>query len=68
MQAQQSIFLPLRFNQVVEAIQQLSQTDKQRLMAYLLKQQPNEEDLTLTHLASEQTLAKNWLTKTEDKA
>ena len=69
MQSQQPIVLSLRFPQLLDAIKQLSQTDKQKLITYLLKRQPDdEEDLTLTHLASERVLAKDWLTKTEDEA
>jgi hypothetical protein len=68
MQSQQPIILSLRFPQLLEAIKQLSQADKQKLITYLLKKQPNDEHLTLTHLASERSLAKDWLTQTEDEA
>ena len=68
MQSQQPIVLSLRFPQLLDAIKQLSQTDKQKLITYLLKRQPDDENLTLTHLASEHVLAKDWLTKTEDEA
>ncbi len=37
-------------------------------MQFLLKRQTDSEDLTLNHFASEKSLAKDWLTKTEDKA
>jgi hypothetical protein len=68
MQSQQPIILSLRFPQLLEAIKQLSQADKQKLITYLLKKQPSDEHLTLTHLASERSLAKDWLTQTEDEA
>ena len=68
MYAEQPILLSLKFNQLLDVVKQLSQTDRQKLMAYLLKQQPHEDDLTGIHLASEQVLAKDWLTQTEDEA
>ena len=68
MQSQQPIVLSLRFPQLLDVIKQLSQTDKQKLITYLLKRQPDDENLTLTHLASERVLAKDWLTQTEDEA
>ena len=59
MQAQQPLYLPLRFNQLLDVVKQLSSTDKQKLILFLLRQQPDDENLTLTHLASERSLAKD---------
>jgi hypothetical protein len=64
----QSIYLPLQFNQVLEIVRQLGLDERQKLLLYLLGLQPDKEDLTLTHLASERSLAKDWLTETEDEA
>jgi hypothetical protein len=64
----QSIYLPLQFNQVLEIVRQLGLAERQKLLLYLLGLQPDKEDLTLTHLASERSLAKDWLTETEDEA
>jgi flagellar motor switch protein FliG len=62
------VYLPLRFNQILDIVKQLPKPEKQKLIAFLLKQSPDEEALTLTHFASEQALAKDWLTQTEDLA
>ena len=68
MEAQQPLHLPLRFNQLLDIVKQLSTKDKQKLMQFLLNRQTDGEDLTLTHFASEHSLAKDWLTKIEDEA
>ncbi len=64
----QSIYLPLQFNQVLEIVRQLGLAERRNLLLYLLGLQPDKEDLTLTHLASERSLAKDWLTETENEA
>ncbi len=63
----QSIYLPLQFNQVLEIVRQLGLAERRNLLLYLLGLQPDKEDLTLTHLASERSLAKDWLTDKEDE-
>ena len=68
MQSQQPLYLPLRFNQLLDVVKQLSSTDKQKLILFLLRQQPDHENLTLTHLASERSLARDLLTTIEDEA
>ncbi len=62
------LYLPLKFNQLLELVKQLSLTDKNNLLNYLLNQNTEEDNLTLTHFASEKSLAKDWLTQTEDEA
>jgi len=63
------LFLPLKYNQLLELIRQLPQKEKQSLFTYLLKENVlKSDDATLTHFASESTLAKDWLTEEEDKA
>jgi hypothetical protein len=63
-----NIYLPLRFNQVLEIVRQLPQLEKQKLLAFLLNPKKEEDEPILTHFASEQALAKDWLTETEDEA
>ena len=46
----------------------VSVAERKRRLAILEKFKSDKEDLTLTHLASERSLAKDWLTETEDEA
>lgn len=46
----------------------VSAAERKRRLAILKEFQPEKEDLTLTHLASERSLAIDWLTETEDEA
>ncbi len=64
------LFLPLKYNQLLELIRQLPIKEKQSLFTYLLKEnvRKSDDNVTLTHFASENTLAKDWLTEAEDKA
>lgn len=62
------IYLPLQFSQLLEVVQQLSVPDKKKLLSFLIGQQSEKEDNILTHFASENVLAKDWLTETEDEA
>lgn len=65
-----NINLPLNFNQIVDIIKQLPYNEKIRLTKVLIKdtkQQP-ENDMVLTHFASENVLAKDWLSTEEDIA
>ena len=64
----QSIYLPLQYNHVLEIVRQLGLNERRNLLLYLLGLLPDKEDLALTHLASERSLAKDWLTETEDEA
>lgn len=62
------VYLPLQFNQVLEIVQQLGIAERRSLLLFLMGHQTEIEDMTLTHFASEDTLAKDWLTETEDEA
>ncbi len=64
------IHLPLNFNQVVELVSQLPYKEKQKLSELLKKEtkQKTENDITLTHFASEKVLAKDWLLPEEEDA
>ncbi len=64
-----NINLPLNFNQLVEIIKQLPYNEKLKLREVLKKEtrQKPENDNTLTHYASERTLAKDWLLHEEDE-
>ena len=64
------IYLPLQFNQVLEIIKQLSATERQKLLLFLLgrQAQSDNDDAPLTHFASERTLTREWLTDEEDAA
>lgn len=64
----QPVNLPLQFKQVLEIVQQLGASERRNLLLFLLGRQPEKEDLTITHFASEYTLGKDWLTETEDEA
>lgn len=65
-----NINLPLDFNQVVDIVKQLPYNEKIRLREVLKKETKEEKDNDniLTHLASENVLAKDWLTSEEDEA
>lgn len=60
--------LPLQFNQVLDLVKQLGAEERQKLLLFLLGRQPENKDLTLTHFASEKSLANDWFTETEDEA
>jgi hypothetical protein len=64
----QPIYLPLQFNQILEIVKQLGTAERQKLLHFLLGSQPEKEDPTLTNFASDQVLAKDWLTEKEDEA
>jgi hypothetical protein len=64
----QPVYLPLQFNQILDIVRQLGDFERRSLLLFLLGLQPEKEDLILTHFASEQALAKEWLSKTEDEA
>ncbi len=64
------INLPLNFNQILSLVKQLPYKEKLRLSEALKKEtnQKTEKDSILTHFASEQVLAKDWLLPQEDEA
>lgn len=67
-----NVQLPLSFNQVVDIVTQLPDYEKKKL-SELLKQEsiPKSnagKDEILTHFASENVLAKDWLSPAEDEA
>jgi hypothetical protein len=59
--------LPVDFQQLMIFLQQLSATEKQKIVSFLLKEKI-EQDATMTHFASEKILAKDWLSQEEDAA
>lgn len=65
-----NINLPLNFNQVVDLVRQLPYSEKLKLSEMLKKEtkQKPENDNILTHFASEEVLAKDWLLAEEDEA
>lgn len=65
-----NINLPLNFKQVVDIIKQLSYGEKLKLSEVLNKEtkQKRKNDQVLTHYASEEVLAKDWLLAEEDEA
>jgi len=58
----------LQFTQLVEIVKQLGAAERKSLLHFLLSYKPEKDDLTLTHIASELSLAQDWLTETEDEA
>jgi hypothetical protein len=58
---------PVDFQQLMIFLQQLSAIEKQKIVSFLLKEKI-EQDATMTHFASEKTLAKDWLSPEEDAA
>lgn len=64
------ITLPLNFNQIVSMVKQLPYKEKLKLKEMLQKETNpiTEKDSILTHLASENVLAKDWLLPQEDEA
>jgi hypothetical protein len=62
------VSISLQFNQVLEIVKQLGVEERRKLLLYLLGNQSDKNDLILTHFASEQVLATDWLTETEDEA
>jgi hypothetical protein len=58
---------PVDFQQLMIFLQQLSATEKQKIVSFLLKEKI-EQDATMTHFASEKILAKDWLSPEEDAA
>ncbi len=64
----QPVYLPLQYSQVLDIVRQLGASEQRNLLLFLLGRQPEKEDLTITHLASEYALGKDWLAETEDEA
>ncbi len=62
--------LPLNFNQVIDIIRQLPYNEKIKLSELLMQEtkQENEAGKILTHFASENILAKDWILPQEDEA
>lgn len=62
--------IPLNFNQVVDIIKQLPYNEKLKLSEILKKEtkQNIKNDNILTHFASENVLADEWLLPEEDEA
>jgi hypothetical protein len=62
------ISIKLEYSQLVEAILQLSEPEKKKLVSILENGETNTLERLMVQQASEKTLAKEWLTETEDKA
>jgi hypothetical protein len=62
-----SISINLTFPQLLNAIEQLPKIEQYQLLLYLMRKQ-EEDNLTVTHFASEDVLAKDWNTTIEDEA
>ena len=65
-----NISLSIKFNQVVELVKQLPYEEKVKLGEVIRKETETniEDDKVFTHLASERSLAKDWLSSIEDEA
>ncbi len=65
-----NISLPLNFKQVFELVKQLPDSEKLKLRDLLSKETTHmsENDVVLTHFASESVLSKDWLLPEEDEA
>lgn len=64
------INIAISYNQLFELVRQLPVHEKQKLLTSLIKENliKSGNDTILTHFASEETLAKDWLSPEEDKA
>ncbi|HOB83869.1 MAG TPA: hypothetical protein PKX27_03370 [Bacteroidales bacterium] len=64
------INITISYNQLFELVRQLPVREKQKLLTSLIKENLSKSgnDTILTHFASEETLAKDWLSPEEDKA
>lgn len=69
MEPSHPIFLPVSLDQLVVMLRQLPASEKMKLLLMLEEDlQAPENDRVLTHLASEQVLAKDWHSPEEDQA
>ena len=63
------LYLPLSFEQVVQLVRQLSGNEKQKLISILENDKGEyDNDPVMTHFASQNVLAKGWLSPQEDQA
>ena len=64
------INIPISYNQLFQLVRKLPVVEKQRLLISLIKESFGSpgDDTTLTHFASEKSLAKDWLSPEEDEA
>jgi len=62
------VSIKLEFSQLLEAICELSETEKQKLILFLNRPLDKNDKITQTHFASENVLSKDWLDEKEDKA
>lgn len=64
------INIPISYNQLFQLVRQLPAIEKQKLLTSLIKESFNKpgDDTIMTHFASEQALAKDWLSHEEDQA
>lgn len=62
-----SIPIQITFAQLLDAIDQLSKQEQHQLLLHVLRRH-EEDNLRVTHFASERVLAKDWNTSIEDEA
>lgn len=62
-----SIPVQLTFGQLLDAISQLSKQEQYQLLLHVLHKH-EDDNLIVTHFATEKILAKDWDTAEEDKA
>jgi ADP-dependent phosphofructokinase/glucokinase len=62
------ISIKLEYSQLIDAILQLSESEKKKLVSFLENRDVLKENRQMVHQASEKTLAKEWLNETEEKA
>lgn len=61
--------LPLTFQQIVGMIKQMPRPKQSELLELLQKEvKTPQEELTRTHFASQEALAKDWLSTEEEEA
>lgn len=61
-----SIPIQITFAQLLDAIDQLSKAEQHQLLLYVLRRH-EEDNLILTHFASEAVLGKDWGSSMEDE-
>jgi hypothetical protein len=68
--ASNSVNVSINFNQIIDLVKQLSYTEKVRLEEVIRSEIRTEKivDKANTHLATENVLAKEWLSPEEDEA
>jgi ABC-type taurine transport system ATPase subunit len=60
-----SIPIQVTFSQLLDAVDQLSKQEQHQLLLHVLRKH-EDDNLVVTHFASETVLAKDWSTSIED--